>query len=446
MAFSKWFTPTAVALGMSALSVATLIIGLSNSSASALPEQSILKIISLLLFLITGASIAYWGLYAFTGRAEERHDEMVKFTYFVMVIALTLTALPPLITEKPIGNEPVGLISGCVRVGEDKSLLNCKGDAPPYTNNQWMLNLGGTITGQNGTPKGAGSVENRAIVDGGIAVPFPFLILALFGGAISLSRRVPEIQKRADAGYVSTADAPKLSCADLREKLLFQVVQFISAPMIAVVAYQAFKPGSETAAAALAFMCGFGSETVLLMVRSLMDGIKPRAAASTSVGSVRGGIMFGQAIAAGAQLSVAGTSRSATSDQVGNYDISDVPAGMQTIEATYGGQTKSISLMVAGGSATICNIDLAPALSQAVQMVQLRIGVKEGVDDGSVTLSINGKPERFGPHGLLEVEVEANKEQVIEVTATSGGRPVSDKLTFIPLPSDDARSIELNPA
>jgi hypothetical protein len=374
---SKPVSPTAIALILSALSAAALVFyGLPDAgggvSADSAASRS-LKPFIMLLFLATGAGIAYWGIYAFTGKAEERHEEMVKFTYFIMVLSLALTALPPLIRSDPIGSEPVGLISGCLRSDDKASLLTCKGEKDAsVTNNQWMLNLGGSITGQKevGVP---GSPANRAVVEGGITVPFPFLIVALFGGAISLSRRVPEIQRRADTSYVATAEAPKLTCADLREKMLFQIIQFISAPMIAIVAYQAFKPGSETAAAALAFVCGFGSETVLLRIRSLMDGIKPR-------------------------LPVSATGPEAAAES---------PAG-----AT----------------------------------VQLRIGVKDdSFDPGSLTLTINGAPAPSGADGLLEIEAEVNKEYVIEAKATFGGKPVSDKLQFLPLPNEVSKSIELNP-
>lgn len=435
-------SPTAVALVLTALSAAVLaVFGLQA-------DRSFPWI--LLLLLATGAGIAYWAIYAFTGRPAERQAEMVEFTYFIMVIALTLTALPPMIHSSPIGSEPVGLISGCVRTVDKQDLLACKIDqdatASTPSNNQWMLNLGGSVTGQKEVSDKPGSPKNRAFVDGGMTVPFPVLLLALFGGAISLSRRVPELQKRADDSYVAVADAPKLTSAELREKMVFQIIQFVSAPMIAIIAYQAFKPDSETTAAVLAFMCGFGSETVLLMVRNLMDGIKPRLPASATAGYLRGIVTSGSATAAGAQLKIAGTGRSATSDQFGNYEIGEVAPGMQTIEVSFGEQTRTVTMMVSGGATTICNIDLAPAQVPSADTVQLRIGVQDdAIDQGTLTLIVDGKPAFLGKDAVAEVELEANKEHVIEASARSGGRPIVATHRFTPLPSDDARAIELNP-
>ena len=67
-----------------------------------------------------------------------------------------------------------------------------------------------------------------------MAVPLPFLIVALFGGAISLSRRVPEIPRRYDPGYVDGPGARAIDATKAREQLACQILLFMSAPMIAM--------------------------------------------------------------------------------------------------------------------------------------------------------------------------------------------------------------------
>lgn len=232
---------------------------------------------------LTGTAIIVWGIHAFTGNPEERSAYGVNFAYFVMAASLALLILPPVMRADPFGGEPLGLVSGCVATQGAHPTLACvpqQNGGPKTSNNQWLLNIGGTLSGQaEATKATVGSRENRANIEGGIVVPLPFVVIALFGGAISLSRRIPELQKRAELTYVATPDAPKLSHAELREKLLFQIVQYVSAPMIAIVAYQAIKPDSQSSAAALAFTCGFGSETVLLMIRGLADGLRPKGTA-----------------------------------------------------------------------------------------------------------------------------------------------------------------------
>src|SRR5208283_2026673 len=61
----------------------------------------------------------------------------------------------------------------------------------------------------------------------------------------------------------------------VREELLFQVLQVLSAPLIAITAYNAIMPNSRATSVALGFVSGFSSESVLLAIRSVADKIKP---------------------------------------------------------------------------------------------------------------------------------------------------------------------------
>ncbi|KQV46662.1 hypothetical protein [Duganella sp. Root336D2] len=330
---------------------------------------------AVLFAYLTGMAIIVWGIHAFTGNPEERSAYGVNFAYFVMAVSLAVLILPPVMRADAFGGEPLGLVSGCVATEGAHATLAC----PPEqdgksraSNNQWLLNIGGTLSGQAaGSTADIGTRANRATIAGGIVVPLPFVVIALFGGAISLSRRIPELQKRAEESYIATQDAPKLTHAELREKLLFQIVQYVSAPMIAIVAYQAIKPDSQSSAAALAFICGFGSETVLLMIRGLADGLRPK----------------------GATLSSA-------------QDVVAAPG----------------------------------------EMVLLRITVNtEGLDPGSLAITVDGKAAQANEDGFLEVELEAGKEHLIIANAKRMGQLVTDELRMTPLVTDDARPFALNP-
>src|SRR5439155_8420943 len=115
------------------------------------------------------------------------------------------------------------------------------------------------------------SGENILVhVRGGLVVPLYFVIVSLMGGAVGLLRRVPEIQRRSEHDYVGTEKEPKLLPGEVRERLGFQIIQFISAPLIAVTAYHAIAPESRTASVALAFTSGFASESILLMIRGIV--------------------------------------------------------------------------------------------------------------------------------------------------------------------------------
>ncbi len=125
-------------------------------------------------------------------------------------------------------------------------------------------------------------------VRGGLVVPFYLIVLSMIGAAISLTRRIPEYQKQAVPGYVGTGTAPYLSPPMLREYLVFQIIQFVSAPFLAAVAYFVMEPSTTQAIVGLAFAAGFASETVLLWVRGLVEKMQPENVPEVHTGSVVG--------------------------------------------------------------------------------------------------------------------------------------------------------------
>jgi hypothetical protein len=122
-------------------------------------------------------------------------------------------------------------------------------------------------------------IVRTSIVQGGFVVPFYVVLLAFIGGAVSLARRIPEYQKRSEDDYKPTTKQPKLQSLEVREVVVFQVMQLISAPLIAVVAFYALSPSTMSSAIGLAFLSGFASELVLLQIRGVVEGLQPHVTA-----------------------------------------------------------------------------------------------------------------------------------------------------------------------
>lgn len=112
-------------------------------------------------------------------------------------------------------------------------------------------------------------------VSGGIAVPLFVVVMALIGGAVSISRRIPEFQRRSDLQYVSTEKEPFMPPYRVREAVVFQIMQLISAPFLAIATMQVIEPNTLASASTLAFATGFFSETILYMIRGVVEGLKP---------------------------------------------------------------------------------------------------------------------------------------------------------------------------
>ena len=101
-----------------------------------------------------------------------------------------------------------------------------------------------------------------------------------------MSRRVPEIQRAAviEARHEENAIEPRSEenatearheekAIKARESVVFQIMQVLSAPLIAVTAFAAFEPDTMTAAALIGFISGFASEMILKKLRQAGDAV-----------------------------------------------------------------------------------------------------------------------------------------------------------------------------
>lgn len=203
----------------------------------------------------------------------------------------------------------------------------------------WVLNIGGYL---ENCVKNENEDYGKAFtcqVSDGLLVPLYFIILALMGGSISLTRRLPELQKQAGSEHVATEKQPKLTQYEFRENLIFQMVQFISAPFLAVLAYYLLEPTSMTNSVALAFTAGFASETILLMVRSVANKITPENNAILQYGAIAGVVTFGKKDPNSegkpvdkVEVSLAGSPQiQSITDAQGFYMLGNVPVGDHSI-------------------------------------------------------------------------------------------------------------------
>lgn len=297
------------------------------------------------------------------------------FAIMVSVVPFALFDTKWPVWEKKFREAPLGVIKGCsveLQSGTVPDEIKCvpapvdePQKAGAVANYQWVVNIGGSVrssrmTGGAGVPaeqpatapvppvapgeppeNGHGaaltkkgddtvpSVEELAPVPppgnppepntqadyarihGGIVVPLYVVVLALIGGAVSMTRRVPEYQRQVWMHYwcddeggktpagppvpeqgAAAGAAPDSAAAQqpdkevtvitgpaAREYLVFQLMQVISAPLIAIVAYYAFAPKNPAASVAVGFASGFTSETILLGIRGLAEKLTPSSKA-----------------------------------------------------------------------------------------------------------------------------------------------------------------------
>jgi hypothetical protein len=226
------------------------------------------------LTILGGSALGIWGCYLFTGAATNcKLNQMIKFCYVFTGVALLASVLP-FISPKPLEDSllgaPVGVLQACAypldgSPDSHPKEVRCANDSNKIENHQWVLRIGGTAV------KPADGQNQEHKIRGGMIVPLYLVILALIGSAVSMTRRVPEYQRRAmdsHEGYTNET---------AREDLVFQIMQVLSAPLIAVTAYYIVKPESPSVSVVLGFASGFASEPILLMIRSLVEKIAPAA-------------------------------------------------------------------------------------------------------------------------------------------------------------------------
>ena len=136
-----------------------------------------------------------------------------------------------------------------------------------------------TAEGMAAVLRKRGAARDRSELSRGLVVPLYVVVLAVFGGAVGMSRRVPEIQRWAAASAGTGDEKRAISAIEARERVVFQIMQMLAAPLIALTAFAAFEPNSTTAAVLIGFASGFASESILMKLRQASEAVvgSPRA-------------------------------------------------------------------------------------------------------------------------------------------------------------------------
>ncbi|UJP05427.1 MAG: carboxypeptidase-like regulatory domain-containing protein [Nitrosomonas sp.] len=296
-------------------------------------------------------------------RSQQRNKWMI-FAYSFMLISLLLTFYPFInsLSEAELKKylatlreKPIAIFIAC-SLDDKAENLRCAAKnektpspeadqqtqvpIPEGVGHAWAINIGGNIERCTAEQD---STYGRAVaceVRDGLLVPLYFIVMALMGGSISLTRRLPELQKQAGSEHIATIRQPKLSQYEFREYLIFQMVQFISAPFLAILAYYLIEPSNTTNAVVLAFTAGFASETILLMVRSVANKISPNSDGAFQYGAIAGIIRFcGDDKKIPDTLEVFLTEQPqqahAVTDADGFYTLNNVPVGEHSISVKY---------------------------------------------------------------------------------------------------------------
>ncbi|MBI3528380.1 MAG: choice-of-anchor D domain-containing protein [Betaproteobacteria bacterium] len=265
------------------IGIVALVVWISWKYLSAHLQDGAIESWEIILFVVIASSIfgiVVWFLVVFSGRevSNAQLSRVIVFCYVFTWLSILSSILPfivfPLSNQLPrlMMQSPIGIVKGCV-----ESLDNGKNALPlelqcGKNTDQWIVNVGGRVEPQSDANREQEDIKSwvPARIQGGLAVPLYFVVLALVGSAVSMTRRVPEYQER-----TGPDTSQPITNGKAREYLVLQILQVVSAPLIAITAYYLVDPTSRATTVALGFVSGFASETVLLYIRALTTKLQP---------------------------------------------------------------------------------------------------------------------------------------------------------------------------
>jgi hypothetical protein len=324
---------------------------------------------TVLLFLWIGWIYA-WVIHCFAGDAYAQRSRSIQFAYFFVILSFVAVSIMIANIDRA---SSFGVVEGCVDSSEETSIVPIRCDYParlrvavaepasatpvaelPFavrrenalTNHNFhhLLNIGGRLDTIPASGNAASGCPAK-MIHGGVPVPVYFILLALIGAAISLARNVPVIQRRSEDGYVATATESRLTPGEARELLAFQILQFVSAPFLAVAAYHTLKPESLATTVALGFLTGFASESILALLSVRGKTLKePPEASAVLNGQVYGKVKMGGDVVAGAEVAIGGLDKlkPVKTGADGSFKFVVVPVSPQPYELTATGEHQGV--------------------------------------------------------------------------------------------------------
>jgi hypothetical protein len=243
------------------------------------------------------------------------------------------------------------------------------------TSYAWLISVGGVSgeivnrarsgAGQESNPQaqeartGKGKPDGSEVaavrVQDGLVIPFYVILVSIMGAAVSLSRRLPEYQRQAAIDDLQT---DHLTLAVAKERVVFELMQLVSAPLIVVAAFAAVTPTSPGVAIVLAFATGFASESILCLIRGVTDGLKPASASKQSRPETveSGKILVTVTDVNGkplkdAAISVEGYPKlDKTTNESGKAMLPGVPVGSLIVKVSLDGKSETRTITVKSGA------------------------------------------------------------------------------------------------
>jgi hypothetical protein len=272
-------------------------------------DVSIVVIVGVALAALLGSLVWLFTLELTQGRARS----LFRLTYVVILVALSVPILLIAIAARSeqvvnaMEQAPVGLVKGC---------------SDAVKKPQWLVNIGGAVrsraleaesppeeprTAAGDASASAAQTSADAItpyIEGGLVVPFFVLILALLGGAINMTMKVPTIQEQYQVatlprsppgnvlnalakspvalfsggdGSVRLTEEQAKVVSGIRRTLIAQYMFLLSAPFLAIAVYYLLqvvaREVEEPVLVLMSFATGIVSDKIVNGISAFAEGV-----------------------------------------------------------------------------------------------------------------------------------------------------------------------------
>lgn len=272
-------------------------------------DMSIMLTVGAALMALLGSLVWLFTLELTQGRART----LFRLTYVVILVALSVPIVLIAVAARSeqvvsaMEQAPVGLV---------------KGQSDAVKKPQWLVNIGGAV--RSHAPEAAASPEtprpatedaaasatqppavaSTPYIEGGLVVPFFVLILALLGGAINMTMKVPTIQEQYQAatlprsppgnmlnalakspvalfsgsdGSVRLTPEQAKVVSGIRRSLIAQYMFLLSAPFLAIAVYYLLqvvaREVEEPVLVLMSFATGIVSDKIVNGISAFAEGV-----------------------------------------------------------------------------------------------------------------------------------------------------------------------------
>jgi len=130
-------------------------------------------------------------------------------------------------------------------------------------------------------------------------------------------------------------------------------------------------------------------------------------------------------------------------DPQGRYAIPGVPVGKAVVEARSGKRVSACAVNVQESPPAMADFDLGVVPPELAVVVQVSVTDVSTLDDGSLSITVDGQPQAVSEVGMFELKVAPGASVKVQAKATRQALSLEGELVLTPTVDDGGRVFTL---